>query len=545
MFDVGRTKTFGLRGRPLRWAITLTATIGFSLFGYDQGVMSGLITGVQFNDQFPATGGDSYHTTIVQGAVVSCYELGCFFGAIFALFRGDKFGRIPILLIGSIVIVIGTIISVTTEKGHWALGQFVIGRVITGIGNGMNTATIPVWQSELSRASHRGFLVTLEGAVVAFGTFIAYWLDFGLTYVDSSIQWRLPIALQIVFALFLFFGALSLPESPRWLVAQNRREEAATVLGALQDIDPKSDEIYAEVTVIHDAVNRFARSQVSMKELFSGGKTQHFNRMLIGSSTQFFQQFTGCNAAIYYSTVLFENMQMGHKMSLIMGGVFATVYALSTIPSFFLIEKMGRRNLFLIGAVGQGVAFIITMGCLIKNTTQNDKGAAVGIYLFIFFFAFTILPLPWVYPPEINPMRTRTVATSVSTCTNWICNFAVVMFTPIFAKQSRWGVYLFFALINFCFVPVIFFFYPETAGRSLEEVDIIFAKAFTDKRPAWRVAATMPFLSNKEIEDEGTALGLYDGDFEKDNVELKEDISNGSSTPSPVGNGVLEKPTDV
>lgn len=142
---------------------------------------------------------------------------------------------------------------------------------------------------------------------------------------------------------------------------------------------------------------------------------------------------------------------------MILGGVFATIYALSTIPSFFLIEKLGRRNLFLIGATGQGCSFIITFGCLVKDTTQNAKGAAVGLFLFIVFFAFTILPLPWVYPPEINPLRTRTVASAISTCTNWLTNFAVVMFTPVFIANARWGCYLFFAVMNFIFVPIIFF----------------------------------------------------------------------------------------
>ena len=118
---------------------------------------------------------------------------------------------------------------------------------------------------------------------------------------------------------------------------------------------------------------------------------------------------------------------------------------------------------------------------MINPTEQNAKGAAVGIYLFIVFFAFTILPLPWIYPPEINPLRTRTTASAVSTCTNWLTNFAVVMFTPPFISASGWGCYLYFAVMNFLFVPIIFFFYPETAGRSLEEIDIIFAKAYVEK----------------------------------------------------------------
>lgn len=530
-----RTNTFGLRGRPLRAFVTFTAVMGFSLFGYDQGLMSGLITGPQFNDEFPPTkltpSVSKHHTTVIQGAVTACYELGCFFGALFALFKGDATGRRPLIFCGSLIIILGTIISVTAFREHWGLGQFVVGRVVTGIGNGLNTATIPVWQSEISRAENRGRLVNLEGSVIAIGTFVAYWIDFGLSYVNTSVQWRFPVAFQIFFALILFVGIAELPESPRWLVAHGRREEALEVLAALKGLEPDSDEIYAEATVILDAVNRFDRAQVGFKELFSGGKNQHFARMVIGASTQFFQQFTGCNAAIYYSTILFEDtIQLERRLSLVLGGVFATIYALATIPSFFLVDTLGRRSLFLIGAIGQGCSFLITFACLVHSTKQNAKGAAVGIFLFIVFFAFTILPLPWIYPPEVNPLRTRTVATAVSTCTNWLTNFGVVMFTPIFIATSGWGTYLFFTVMNFLFVPVIFFFYPETAGRSLEEIDIIFARAHVDGSQPWRVAATMPPLSAREIEEQGTQLGIYDDDFEKEKFENRETNDHSSES---------------
>ena len=302
----------GLTNRSLRVAVTAVAVTGFSLFGYDQGLMSGIITGEQFNAEFPPTGAvngvTSHHTTVVQGAVTSCYELGCFFGALFALFRGDHIGRKPLIIFGSLIIILGTIISTAAFGPHWGLGQFVIGRVITGIGNGFNTATIPVWQSEMSRAENRGRLVNLEGSVVAVGTFIAYWLDFGLSYVDTSVQWRFPVAFQIFFAAILFFGIIQLPESPRWLIAKDRKEEAMTILAALNGLEVNDDAVHAEAVVVADAVNRFARSQVGVKELLSGGKTQHFARMVIGSSTQFFQQFTGCNAA-FCSKVPFWSMK--------------------------------------------------------------------------------------------------------------------------------------------------------------------------------------------------------------------------------------------
>ena len=426
------TSTAGLTGQKLRAAITITSVMGFSLFGYDQGLMSGLISGTQFNDEFPATkvpdgasAAYEQHVSVIRGAVTACYEIGCFFGAIFTLAFGERIGRTRLCFAGGIILIVGAVISTTCFKGHWALGQFVVGRVISGVGNGMNTATIPVWQSETSQAKNRGLLVCLEGAVIAVGTFVAYWIDFGLSYVDSSVQWRFPVAFQIFFAIIMVVGMGVLPESPRWLVKKGYENEACKVLAALHNV-PESDERVLTDLNLMKADVKAAGSSGGIRYLFTFGKTQEFQRMMIGSSSQFFQQFTGCNAAIYYSTLLFEQtIGLEHRLSLVLGGVFSTIYALATIPSFFMIEKVGRRKLFLIGFLGQGLSFIITMGCLVNPTTQNAKGAAVGIYLFIVFFAFTILPLPWIYPPEINPLRTRTVAAATSTCTNWICNFAV------------------------------------------------------------------------------------------------------------------------
>ncbi|EAU38631.1 sugar transporter STL1 [Aspergillus terreus NIH2624] len=510
------TTTSGLRGRKLRLAITFTSVIGFSLFGYDQGLMSGIISGDQFTQEFPplaipsdASASYSAHVSVLRGAVTACYELGCFFGAIFTLVFGERIGRTPLLVAGGLIMILGTVISTAAFGPHWGLGQFVVGRVISGLGNGMDTATIPVWQSECSRAHNRGFLVCFEGAIIAVGTFVAYWIDFGLSYVDSSVQWRFPVAFQIVFAIFVTMGALMLPESPRWFVMKGRDEEARQVLAALNDAPIDSDSVLTDFNLMKADLKASQGAQADWKTLFTFGKTQEFQRMMIGCSGQFFQQFTGCNAAIYYSTLLFEqNLNMKHRLSLILGGVFATVYALATIPSFFMIEKVGRRKLFLIGFMGQGLSFIITMGCLIKPTEENSKGAIVGIFLFIVFFAFTTLPLPWIYPPEINPLRTRTMAAAASTCTNWICNFAVVMFTPVFSDTSGWGIYLFFALVNFVAVPFAWFFYAETAGRDLEEIDIIFAKAHVDRKWPYQIANELPKLTVDQIAEMSADLGL-------------------------------------
>lgn len=528
------TSTCGLSGRPLRLFITFTAVVGFSLFGYNQGMMAGLLNGKEFVRSFPIlampaepTASEKHYIDVIRGAVTSCYELGCFFGAMFSMFFGDRLGRTRLIAMGASTLIVGALLTTVCFTGSWEVGQFVIGRVVSGIGNGMNTATIPVWQSECSGAHNRGFLVCFEGAMIAGGTFIAYWAVFGLSHAAGSVQWRFPVALQIFFALIVAIGALLLPDSPSWFVKRGMDKEACEVLGKLKGASPDSDQVLYDFNFLKSDVESSKNTQSSWKTVFTRGKTQEFQRMLIGCSGQFFQQFTGCNAAIYYSTLLFEeNLHLANYLSLIMGGVFATVYAIATIPSFFMIEKVGRRNLYLIGFLGQGLSFVITFACLIDQNENNAKGAAVGIFLFIVFFAFTLLPLPWIYPPEINPLRTRTVGAAASTCTNWICNFAVVMFTPLFAGQSPWGVYLFFALFNFLGLIFGFFFYVETAGRELEEVDIIYAKAHVEGKMPWRVANALPKLTFEQITEYSRDLGLDTNDHstvEKNELGLSSD----------------------
>lgn len=299
------------------------------------------------------------------------------------------------------------------------------------------------------------------------------------------------------------------------------------MIAALDATTTDDELVIKEATMIEDSVVQ-AGQQGGYRDLFTGGKTQHFQRMVVGASGQFFQQFTGCNASIYYATLLFERTIFDGKrqLSLILGGVFASVYALSTIPGLFMVDRIGRRKLFLVGVLGQGSAFIISFACLVKPTTENAKGAAVGLFLFIFFFAWSILPLPWIYAAELSPIRTRTAATSVSTMTNWICNFAVVMFTPVFTATSPWGTYLYFAIMNFAAAVPIYFFYPETAGRALEEIDIIYAKSFVEGKFAFQVANSLPKLSLNETHEQALQLGLRESISEKDVPEHDSRASN-------------------
>lgn len=357
-------------------------------------------------------------------------------------------------------------------------------------------------------------MICIEGATIAFGTLIAYWIDYGASYGPDDLVWRFPIAFQVIFAVFIIFPMTFLPESPRWLLSHQRIEDADRVISAIRGYEEGSQETQLERNLIMDslrAAGGFGQKSTPIKALFTGGKTQHFRRMLLGSGSQFMQQIGGCNAVIYFFPVLFErSIGEDHNMSLLLGGVNMIVYSIFATTSWFVIERVGRRRLFLIGSIGQCLSMVLTFACLIPGNPMAARGAAVGLFTYIAFFGATWLPLPWLYPAEVNPVKTRGKANATSTCVNWLFNFVVVMVTPIMVTNIGWGTYLFFAVINGCFIPVIYFFYPETAQRSLEEIDIIFAKGHVENMSYVKAAKELPHLQPTEIEEYAKRYGLVD-----------------------------------
>lgn len=480
--------------------------------------MSGIISADPFMEYFPET----YNNATWQGFVTAIYEIGCLMGAIFVLVGGDLLGRRRGMICGALIMILGVIIQVTATKGHKATAQFIIGRVVTGVGNGMNTSTIPTYQAECSSTKNRGLLICIEGGIIAFGTLIAYWVDYGCQYGPPDLTWRFPIAFQIIFGLVVLIVPFWLPESPRWLLTKDRADEATKVIAALRGVPTDHEETTLQITIIVDSIRASGHKGgvTPYSALFTGGKTQHFRRMMLGVSSQFFQQVGGCNAVIYFFPLLFEN-SIGEtkQMSLLLGGINMIVYSIFATVSWFIIERTGRRKLFLIGTIGQCLSMLLVMACLIPGTPSAAKGAAVGLFTYIAFFGATWLPLPWLYPAEVNPVKTRAKANALSTCSNWLFNFTVVMITPIMIDNIGWGTYLVFACINAGFFPLIYIFYPETKQRSLEEIDLIFAKGFLENISYVKAAYALPQLDDHGVAQLARQYGFHDSDDEAGQIK--------------------------
>lgn len=302
-----------LKGRALNWAITATAGSGFLLFGYDQGVMSGLLTGDAFTRTFPeidTTDGAGGSATL-QGTVVAIYEIGCFFGAIFCLLVGERLGRRRCIMIGCVVLAIGAVL----QAAAFGIPQMIVGRIVAGLGNGMNTSTIrttlpytcvditvltlrcvAVWHSELMKPENRGKGLAIELAINIFGVMISYWVDYGMSYVKNDSQFRFPLALQVLFAITTFAGILFLPESPRWLVAHDRHEEARQILWAVhpeaKSITQDDPQLSRSIAEIQETVReeREAAQSSTFKAMFKNGEQRFRYRTLLGIGGQFMQQ---------------------------------------------------------------------------------------------------------------------------------------------------------------------------------------------------------------------------------------------------------------
>ncbi|EJF56602.1 general substrate transporter [Dichomitus squalens LYAD-421 SS1] len=472
-----------LKGPRLTAAIAFVAGTGFTLFGYDQGVMSALLSAKQFEDVFPQVIVDSNHPSndaTLQSFIVAIYEIGCLIGALSNLWVGDWLGRRRTIVLGGIIMIIGAILQTTS----FSYAQMVVARIITGLGNGLNTSTVPSYHAECSPAARRGSLIMIEGSLITLGIMISYWIDFAFFWLSgSSAQWRVPIALQILLAFMMIVGIFFLPESPRWLAKHGRNAEALAVISALEGKPHTDADVHQTYHAIREAVaaeTHFGNDSSPLREIFTGGPSQNFRRAFLGVVVQCFQQITGINIITYYATLLFERLGIDDVKARIIAACNGTEYFLASLIAIFLIDRVGRRPLMLFGAVGQTITMILLAVLGRIDTSGTQVASAVLLFVFNSFFAVGWLGMTWLYPAEIVGLRIRAPANAFSTASNWTFNFMVVMITGPSFNNISWRTYIVFASLNALLIPVVYLFLPETAGRSLEDMDVIFALAYKE-----------------------------------------------------------------
>ncbi|CAI7610004.1 uncharacterized protein N7487_012313 [Penicillium crustosum] len=492
---MGLKPYFGLRGNALlRAALFLVVCPTFTCYGYNMGVTGGLLTLDAFNSQFPRM--DTIHThgaqnkenSQMQGTVIALYTVGGIFGALSCIYLGDLWGRRKVIFITNFVSIIGAILMAAS----FDFAQFIVARLVLGLGIGGYVATVPVWQSEISPAHKRGSNVVTDGIFVGIGVTLALWIDLGFYFVKgNSVSWRFPLAFQIVMPVITMVFITMLPESPRWLIKNGQVEEGRKVLAALLDLDEHADDVNENILSIETSL---AYCPGSWTDMFKNGEQRLFHRAYLAATGQMFQQMCGVNLITYYATTIFQQyLGMNAVDSRILAAAMTMMQPLGGYIAYFTIDRLGRRPLMLWSAGAMTICMAGLAGTTSPAAANNTGALAMAVvFLFCFQFIFTVgyCGLTFLYAAEMAPLQVRAAVNAVSTATVWAFSFMIAQVTPVGFSTIGNRYYIIFAVVNAAIVPSVYFFFPETKGRSLEEIDEIFAQSKSIFDPP-RVARAM------------------------------------------------------
>ncbi|KAF3067099.1 Sugar transporter STL1 [Daldinia childiae] len=352
------------------------------------------------------------------------------------------------------------------QTSSFSVPHMIVGRIVTGIGNGINTATAPVWQTETSKVDNRGMLVMLEMGLNIFGFSLSNWINYGMSFVGGSVGWRFPLSLQLVFCIVLFS---TVPWLPEWLFAHGQEDEAIKILADLEDKPIDDPYIVAEREEIVFSIEYERQNAINWGDLLRGrteSGTKTVRRLILGSGTQAMQQFGGIN------------VKLDESMARLIAACASVAYLFASLVAAPLVERVGRRIMMMVSTAIQLVCFLLVTVLLhfaekpgYLHQIEVSKASVVWFFIYYMGFGLGMLGIPWLYPTEINSLPMRTKGAAVATMTNWITNFIVVEVTPIGIQKLGWKFYIIWTVTNALFLPIIWLFYPETANRTLEDLD--------------------------------------------------------------------------
>ncbi|OLY85173.1 High-affinity glucose transporter [Smittium mucronatum] len=477
------------------YLVAAVASMGGLLFGYDIGVMANVLE-MNFFKMFFNNPSES-----AQGVIVSFLTLGCFVGSLVAGQVTDIFSRKYSILAASLIFIGGSIIQ-GASNGY---AMLVIGRFINGLAVGVLSQAVPTYQSEVSAPEVRGRLVSLQQWAITWGIAIAFWIGVGLDSIDSNKSWRITLYLQTVPAGLLFCGMFFMPFSPRWLASKDRYDEALVVLARLRSGgDTTNPEVLDELETIKEGI-RIDR-EGAKRSYLDLLKYPIRRRLYLGIITQALQQLTGINVIMYYAPRIFKQAGIGNgddsNINLIATGINGCVNIIATVPAILYVDRWGRRNTLMFGALGCGLAYLVLALCIACGGSSVYEGgskvvvmhnnaasitAIVMVYIFVASFAVSWGPVGWIYPAEIFPNDVRAKSTSITTAANWLLNFVVGLVSPILIKKITYGIYLIFTGFMALAIVMVYFFYPETKGRTLEQMEIVFSGSIWANRDYKRV----------------------------------------------------------
>ncbi|KAF1999388.1 general substrate transporter [Amniculicola lignicola CBS 123094] len=483
--------------------IGLFVAFGGVLFGYDTGTIGGILGMKFWRDEFSTgfinpTDNQLDVTADQTSEIVSILSAGTFFGALFASPVADFVGRRLGLVVSCVIFCVGVILQTAAT----AIPMFVAGRFFAGFGVGMISATIPLYQSETSPKWIRGAIVGAYQLSITIGLLLAAIVDNATKNHTNSGSYRIPIAVQFAWAIIIFIGCVFIPETPRFWIKKGRPEKAAKSLSTLRRLDiehPALLEELAEITANHEY--ELSLGHATYLDCFKGNIGK---RLFTGCALQMLQQLTGVNFIFYYGTSFFQNS--GIRNPFVISMITSCVNVASTFPGLYLVEKWGRRNLLLFGAIGMCVCqFIVAItGTVAGVDNQSAQQALIAfVCIYIFFFACSWGPVAWVVTGEIFPLKVRAKALSMTTASNWLLNWAIGYATPYLVNpgpgNANLGAKVFFIWGGCCFICIFFVwaFIYETKGLALEQVDELYAKV----NKAWKSPGFVPTVSFQDVQE--------------------------------------------
>jgi SP family arabinose:H+ symporter-like MFS transporter len=447
-------------------SITLVATMGGLLFGFDMAVISGVLPFVK--QQFALT-------SVAEGWFVSSALVGCIIGVSFSGELSDRLGRKKMLMLSAVLFFISAIGTAFAQDFSW----LIIARMLGGTGVGVASIVAPLYISEIAPANIRGRLVTFYQLAITAGILLAYLTNSGLLQLSLTHEglgssklidfifikevWRAMLGLGVVPSLLFFIGLCFVPESPRWLIQRGKEHQAVLIMAKLTNLHHAE----REMVLIKD---NGQKQMGTYKELFSPALRKP---LLIGLLLPLFSQFSGINAVIYYGPRILSDAGINISNALLGQIIFGIANFLFTIIAIWKVDQMGRRPLYITGSLGATVALLFTGWCFYSGAT-NSIALVIGIVFFLACFAFSIGPLKFVIASEIFPTEIRGRALALSIMVMWVADTLVGQLTPILLG-SIGPAYTFWFFAACCLLSfiVVYKMVPETKGKSLEEVQEI------------------------------------------------------------------------
>ncbi len=433
--------------------ITIVAALGGLLFGYDTAVIAGTIGALE--EKF------NLNPALV-GWAASSAVWGCVVGAAFSGYLSDRFGRKKILIITGLLFFVSALGSALVGS----LSYFVAARFIGGLGVGAASMLSPLYISEAAPARIRGRLVSVYQLAIVIGINIVYVVNYFISTAGSEswnveFGWRWMLGSEVIPAGIFFFLLFTVPESPRWLIANGKSKKAEDILIKINGA--------TEAGVIEQEIkSTLNQEKGSLKELF--GK-RYRRALLVGVILALFSQITGINAIIYFAPEIFKSVGMGVESAFSQTILIGAINTIFTFIALWLIDKAGRRKLLLWGISGMVISLLGTVICF-HNEYFEGPWLLLFILCFMASFSSSLGPIPWVMISEIFPTKTRGIAMSFCTLILWVGVILIAQLTPMALEGLGGATTFFIFLVNSIFLLLFTWsFIPETKQRSLEEIE--------------------------------------------------------------------------